>query len=324
MTPHSNIEKHQREAIAWMLRLKPGVATTDDVAVFKQWCGQNPAHAKAFRDMRGLWQALGPAGKNAFDPNALEHPAVSSGRGSMRLGRRAFIAGAAAATASAAAYAAVYPPLDLWPSISELRADFRTATGEQRQVALANDVVVQMNTQTSIGLRSTVGDLQRIELIAGESVVKAKAHRLEVLAGSGQALASNAEFSIRRDGDAASVTCLDGEVRVACLSSSVVLTGQNRVVFSHAGLGPVSPIDAAIVTSWRDGFLLFQDTPLVDVIAEINRYRRGRIVVLGDALGRRPVNGRFYLARLDEVVGKFQNAFGAHVTSLPGGVVVLS
>ncbi len=322
MTPRSNIEKHQREAIAWMLRLKPGVATTDDVAAFKQWCGQNPAHARAFRDMRGLWQAVGPAGRNAFDPNALEHPAVSSGRGSMRLGRRAFIAGAAAA--SAAAYAAVYPPLDLWPSISELRADFRTATGEQRQVALANDIVIQMNTQTSIGLRSAVGDLQRIELIAGESVVKAKAHLLEVLAGNGQAQASNAEFSIRRDGDDVSVTCLGGEVRVACQSSSVVLASQNRVVFSSAGLGPVSPVDAAIATSWRDGLLVFQDTPLVDVIAEINRYRRGRIVVLGDALGRRPVNGRFYLARLDEVVGKLQNAFGAHVTSLPGGVVVLS
>jgi transmembrane sensor len=111
---------------------------------------------------------------------------------------------------------------------------------------------------------------------------------------------------------------------VTCGSSAIDLASRSQVSYSETGLGPVAQSDPAVVTSWREGFLVFHDARLADVIAEINRYRPGRIVVVGEVLGRRPVNGRFYLARLDEVVDKFQNAFGAHVMSLPGGVVVLS
>jgi transmembrane sensor len=63
---------------------------------------------------------------------------------------------------------------------------------------------------------------------------------------------------------------------------------------------------------------------LPDVTPEITRSGPGGIVVINDTLRLRPVNGRFYLARLDEVVEKLQNAFGARVTNLPGGVVILS
>jgi transmembrane sensor len=318
------MRKHQREAIDWALRLKPGVATTHDVAAFRDWCIQNPAHAQAFARTRQLWDALGPAGQNVLDPNALENLAASRGSRQMHPGRRAFLTGTVAASAAVAAYAAIYPPLNLWPSIVELNADYRTATGEQRRITLANDIAVEMNTQTSIGLRPFADDADRIELIAGEGMVKTKSRALEITAGGGRARGVNAVFNVRRDSDKVSVTCLEGEVSVACQTSSVTLASQHQVSYSGAGLASISQADSAAVTSWREGFLVFHDAPLNDVIAEINRYRRGRIVIVGEALGQRPVNGRFYLARLDEVVEKFQNAFGARVTSLPGGVVILS
>jgi transmembrane sensor len=320
----SDMRKHQREAIAWALRLKPGVATACDVAAFKDWCMQNPAHAKAFAKTRHLWDALGPAGQNLFDPNALENLAASQRSRANQIGRRAFLTGTVAASAAVAAYAAIHPPLDLWPSIAELNADYRTATGEQRRIALANDIAIDMNTQTSIGLRPFTEDADRIELIAGEGTVKTRSHAIEVTAGSGHARGVNAVFNVRRDSDKVSVTCLEGEVSVACQTSLVTLASQHQVSYSDTGLAPISQTDSAAVTSWREGFLVFHDARLSEVIAEINRYRRGRIVIVSEALGQRPVNGRFYLARLDEVVDKFRNAFGARVTSLPGGVVILS
>ena len=324
MTHNNDTGHHQSEAIDWMLRLKPGTATTDDVAAFKAWCRQDPANAKAFAEVRGLWDAVGPAGETLFDPSALQKLAAARHAPSRWFGRRAFLTGSVAASAAAASYAMIYPPLHLWPSLSELSADYRTATGEQRQIALANDIAIEMNTQTSIGLRPVADDLQRIELLGGEGMVRTGGRALEVMAGAGNARAANAIFNIRRDGDKVSVTCLEGEVRVACLSSYVSLTSQRQVSYSLAGLGRVAKTDAAAVTSWREGFLVFHDVRLADVITEINRYRPGRIVVINETLGQRPVNGRFYLARLDEVVEKFQNAFGARVTSLPGGVVILS
>lgn len=323
MTHSNDTGNHQSNAVGWLLRLKPGIATKDDVAAFKEWCRQDPANAKAFAEVRGLWDAVGPAGEKLFDPNALQNLAAARAAQSARFGRRAFLTGAVAASA-AAAYVAIQPPLNLWPSISELSADYRTATGEQRQISLANDIAIEMNTQTSIGLRPVADDVERIELIGGEGMVRIRSHALEVMAGAGNVRAANAVFNIRRAGDKVSVTCLEGEVRVACLSSSVHLTSQRQVFYSGAGLGPVAQTDAASITSWREGFLVFHDVRLADVIAEINRYRPGRIVVMTETLGQRPVNGRFYLARLDEVVEKFRNAFGARVTRLPGNVVILS
>lgn len=64
--------------------------------------------------------------------------------------------------------------------------------------------------------------------------------------------------------------------------------------------------------------------PLADAVAEINRYRPGRILVLGDALAARRVSGRFQIARLDLAIDRISEAFGAHVSTLPKGVVVLS
>ena len=48
---------------------------------------------------------------------------------------------------------ALKPPLGLWPSLSELGADYRTGTGEQRTIAFAGDVQIALNTQTSLTIR---------------------------------------------------------------------------------------------------------------------------------------------------------------------------
>ena len=64
--------------------------------------------------------------------------------------------------------------------------------------------------------------------------------------------------------------------------------------------------------------------PLAEVIAEINRYRPGRIVVWNADLGRRPINARFRVSNVDDILALAQRAFGAKVTTLPGGLVLLS
>ncbi len=70
--------------------------------------------------------------------------------------------------------------------------------------------------------------------------------------------------------------------------------------------------------------LIFRHEPLRRVIDEVNRYRRGRIVVLDDTLGNRDVVANFHLDRIDEVVEHVVQTFGAHATFLPGGVVLLA
>jgi transmembrane sensor len=309
-----------RAAHAWVRRLTSGEATVADAEALARWCAQSPAHKAAFTDAGQLWRAFGPAGER------LRELGLAPARGYRpRINRRAMIGiGIAAAAAGVAGVAIVRPPLDLWPSIAELMADYRTGTGERRQIAVAG-ASIEMNTRTSIAVRTAAAGSQRIELISGEAAI-AVAHDkpLSVVAADGVTMADDAKFNVRVEGRAGIVSCLDGAVRVACHGRELSLGGRQQVSYDDRGLGSPVPIDPDIAAAWQRGLLIFRATPLTAVIAELNRYRSGRIVLLNAALGQRPINGRFRIDRPDDVLAQIELAFGAHLTSLPGGVVLVS
>jgi transmembrane sensor len=236
--------------------------------------------------------------------------------------RRAFWGGAIAASVVATGYTVVRPPLGLWPSLRELSADFRTAKGEQRKVQLSSDVSVQLNTQTSISVRST--DSQpRIELISGEVSAMTRSPFV-VLAGRGQARAMDARFDVQSLGEVISVSCLDGAVDVEFGTRSARLQAGQQLSYSGAMFGTPTAFDPDQLTAWQSGLLVFRNQSLTTVVEEINRYRPGRIVVVSADLRRRLVNGRFQIDKLDNFIAQVEELFGATATALPGGVVILS
>ncbi|MDE1174712.1 MAG: DUF4880 domain-containing protein [Parvibaculaceae bacterium] len=315
-------EPLKREAWNWVLRMTSGHATRADMAALERWCAQSPLHARAFTRASGRWNAFGPAIESVLREEG-GMPSSPVTRPARRLGRRAFLGGALAASAAGAAVMIARPPLDLWPSISEFAADYRTATGEQRHIMLAGSVSVEMNTRTSLNILSAShGD--RIELITGEAAVTAGSQSIEVMAANGRALAQNAQFNIRYDGPTVCVTCLGGVVLVEQQGRSVSVQQKQQVSYTGHSLGQTMPIDPMTVTGWRKGDLFFQNEPLAQVIEEVNRYRSGKIILMNGELGQRRFTARFRLDRLDVVVTQLQATFGARVTSLPGGVVLVS
>ncbi len=50
-----------REALAWVIRLHSGAATSDDAEVLAQWRAKSPEHDAAFRDAVRLWRTFGDA-----------------------------------------------------------------------------------------------------------------------------------------------------------------------------------------------------------------------------------------------------------------------
>jgi transmembrane sensor len=308
-----------REAHDWMTRFAAGRASPIDLAAFKQWSARDPAHVEAFARACRLWEAIGPASEILAGAYGQERGA--------RIGRRALIGGALAASAASAAYLAVRPPLGLWPSLSELAADYRTAPGEQRNIILAGGPSVDLNTRTSIALRTpSDGGTERIELIGGEAVIAARSgvrRAIEVIAGDGRVTANDAAFNIRYEHNIVCTSCIGGTVDVAQGNRSARLRPGEQIVYSSNGLGLVTTVDLAVVTAWKDGMLVFHSIPLNDAVAEINRYRSGRIIVTNAALGRRLFNARFQIANVDGVIVQIQQVFGASVTALPGGIVLL-
>jgi transmembrane sensor len=328
--PVMQLDAIDREAQHWVTRFAGGDAVAEELATFRLWAARDPAHAQAFARACRLWEAVGPAAKMFADADTRAAfvaavPAVSRSSPRPQLARRAFIGGALAASAAAVGYVAIRPPLGLWPSVVELAADYRTAVGEQRVIALAGGPSIDLNTRTSIALRPVADGTESIELIAGEAAVTARGaqRRVEVIAIGGRVSAADASFNIRCDGPLVQTTCVAGEIEVAYRAQSVRLGVGQQVSYSDTGIGAASAVDAAAVTAWRDGVLLFHATPLADAVAEINRYRTGRIILTNAALGQRLFNARFRIANIDGVVEQIQRIFDTSVTRLPGGIVLL-
>lgn len=324
---HPGVSPLDDEAYEWIARFIGGQASRSDLAALKQWVARSPAHGEAFERVSRTWTSLGPVGETLSVvgvisrqlPNHVKTAApVNAG-----MGRRAFLGGALAASAAgAAAVVIARPPLHLWPSWSEFAADYRTTTGEQRQITLADRVSIDMNTRTSIALRAGA----EAEIIAGEAMISAAPHAAEpftLLAADGRIAAADARFNVRVEGRTACVTCVTGKVQVEQRSGAVSLPAGQQVVFSPAGMGRSVAVDAAAISAWQNGIIIFQSTPISDVVEEVNRYRPGRIILTSNALGRRLFNARLRIENLGRVVGQIEQAFGARVTELPGGIVLL-
>lgn len=315
-------DRIKSEALDWMRRLGSGEVTRNDLEALDRWRMASGVHRRAFAEASLFWDVLGKAAREA---KARSDASQSSRAGSgSRIGRRALLVGATAATI---AYVAVRPPLGLWPSTAEFAADYRTATGEQRQLAISADITIDMNTQTSLTAPVRVGQHYALELVSGEVAVSVRADNgepLRIAAARGQIEADRANFNVRRDGVSVCVTCTEGAVRVTGPSAVTTLAAGQQLTYGDSGQESAVAVDPAVVTAWKRGMLIFRNVPLAQVIAELNRYRPGKIILLNKALAERDVVAGFRLDQIGDAVTYLCQAVGAQARSLPGGVVLLT
>jgi ferric-dicitrate binding protein FerR (iron transport regulator) len=317
-----------KEAQHWLLRLTSGTATTYDARAFEHWCGQSRAHVEAFAETRRMWENLGPAAQSLMareKAQAAPGDVANLPRMQPRMSRRAFLG---AAIAASVALVVVHPPLQLWPSLSDMVADYRTATGEQREVDLGQGIVIHMNTQTAMNLRKAQGRLVGIDLLDGEIQVKATdaaSGPVSVFAGGGRIdVAVQAKCNVRCYGSDVQVTGLDGATTLQYKGRSAVLKTAQQADYGNGLFSQVAPADIEITMAWRRRVLIFDGQPLAKVVEEINRYRPGKIILANDSLAARRVQARFSLNQLADAAALIQDAYGAKVTALPGGIVILS
>ena len=320
------------QAADWVVRLHEDVSmSTAERRAFLAWLRQSPVHVREFLQAEVDWLALeGVDSEHGIDVAALLAdgetnivPLRGSASALSQTAKRRYrnIAGLAATVIVAVAMA-TYFLLD--PRSTE---SYVTALGEQRSIVLPDGSVVELNTQSRLDVR--FDDARRdVDLLAGEAlftVEKDPSRPFRVFSGAVEVQAVGTQFNVYRQTEQTVVTVLEGRVAVRQYEVSFTVppeavelsVGEQAVVQAEATLRQVTTSPSKAV-AWRQRRLVFEGEPLANVAAEFNRYNAQRIVVEGDALRARRINGVFNADRPERMVQFIMRSSDVELVEVPG------
>lgn len=308
------------EGLDWVSRLGSGLFSVRERAELAAWRARSPEHEAAFRQAAAVGQVVREVGRELLQERRQAF-ADTALRRRRPVSRRAALTGAAAAAVAGVVVAD-------WEQISGLfgaKPDFVTGVGERRTLRLAKGLMVDLDAETSLAVAKSPGE-SRLNLLGGRAVINAALADagVTVTAGRGRIRAEAARFDVEHDHARVCVTCAEGGLEVAYADRRLSLGPREQLIYTDAALGRPTETDPAVATAWIKGELIFRQTPLTEVVRQVNRYRAGKVMIANPVLGRRAVNGVFYVSRMQEALLEIEQATGAHRLVLPGGVVVFT
>ena len=295
------------QAVDWFVRLRAGSVSTADRHGHAEWLAADTEHALVYASVERDWQELD--GLEDLARSGLAHLNL---RGARRQRRRAWGVGGVAAAAAALLVVAVIFERAAQPSVQR----FETVKAEQRQIALQDGSRVHLNTDSVIDVRFTAST-REVTLHRGEGLfdVGYDSRRPFIVRASGSSvIAVGTRFAVLLGGtDGLTVTVLEGQVAVApsVVALDAVPAGSDAAEAAGAGTAPgrvflstdrqarlgtdgsilaVEVVDAENVTAWQTGKLVFDNTPLREVVREVSRYTPGEIRV-ASGVPDHPVTG---------------------------------
>lgn len=263
-------------AIDWLVRLDSGSATAEDRSAFEAWLDADPRHRNAWQTISGLLQQ--PVATLREAENHLPGQRHAARLALTAPQRRKALRNSAAALllVSLGGYA-----LNRQHPLGTLVADLHTATGERRQVQLADGSTLRLNARSAVDVEYSAS-MRLLRLRKGEILIHTApdpARPFVVQTPHGQARALGTRFSVRR---------LDAHSELAVLEHRVQLTATNgaQQVFDAGSTARfdgtrIQPLAASAATraAWADGQLDVRDQALGEVIDALRPYKRGHLRV---------------------------------------------
>lgn len=305
-----------QQALDWFARRERSLNAAE-AAQFQAWLTADPAHGAAYARWHGDWarlDALPAAGIDQLRRQLAMDKASAAAPPSPA--RRHWLAALAprAALASLALSAAGggIPAWQHWRHLPVYEASFATLRGQQQAVTLPDGSVLRLDTSTRVAV-ALYRQRREVRLLDGQAVFQVHADTarpFDVLAGAMRITVVGTRFSVRHvpgigGMDDVRVEVEEGRVRVARSSTPggapyVTLVAGQRIAADQAGrLGEVKRVTQSGIAPWREGRVNFDDTPLAEVLAELERYRQTGLVLHGTQVAQLRVSGSFDPLRLD-------------------------
>ncbi len=315
-------------AAYWFVTMRDADLCPEDAEAFSEWYQESRENRIAYDELEALWSSeefadaltleTGTDEENGPLENVvpLARPALPVASSEWML--RKIAAAAAVFLFITAGLLSSYG--DFW------FADYRTASGETRQVILSDSSTVTLNTASALSVDFTEQE-RRISLYDGEaffSVSKDKKRPFIVETKAGSVRVLGTAFSVRALGDDLTVAVTESRVEVTSPSGgAVILSAGQAIDITSSGMSKNRPLDKRRDLAWTSGRMVFENVPLRDVLAEISRYRQDRVLVLDERLGDFPVTATLSVTDAEAVLGSLKQILPVSSYGIPGLVTLL-
>ena len=181
-----------------------------------------------------------------------------------------------------------------------------TAKGEHTHFKLPDHSIIALNAESKASYNPFKWFFSRIVQLEGEAYFEVKhGNRFIVQSGINRVNVLGTKFNVYARSGVYSVTCLEGKVEVYAESGSIVLHSNMQATLRVPQFSIKNDVSTSIATGWMQGRFVFDETPLREVIAEIERQYNIKVVPM--TYPNHPYSGNFF--KTDEP-GKLLEAIG--------------
>jgi transmembrane sensor len=309
----------EEAASLWAAKLETGPLSATDLRAFETWLAGAPSRRELVADYCEFAADVGRLiPQLAAEDRLPAEPQIP--RAARKRSRFTVFAigGLVAAAASVAVFLAVRPAGD--DAAPELIA---TAASQRHSLTLADGSRIDLSARTRVTIALTA-EARRVQLAAGTAyfeVAKNRERPFSVETPAGSVLVTGTKFAVRAEpGAGLEVTVAEGQVRVSATSAEPVsLAAGQRLTASGTTLHveALSPAAVADSLAWREGKIVFADTPLTEALARFAQYHDSPIAVAPAAAGLR-IGGRYSLDDLDGFLAALEEVLPVQVTRPAG------
>lgn len=305
---HPNLDSAADEQAAlWAARLEGSSITPSDRAALDAWLSEHPTHRALLSqycqfsaDLEEQLPILVAAGVIALPET--KKPA-------RRFVRPVWLT--SVSLAAAAVLAVIFwPTLQEPPSLPQFQ-NLATAAAQRQSITLPDGSRVELNAQTSLAMTSSHSE-RRVQMAAGEAFFEVRqdpSRPFIVETPAGSVRVTGTKFNVQAEpGHPFEVTVVEGSVQVrpaqstgAVPSAPISLRPGDQLSADVNGIAAVQALTRHAlegVLAWRQGQVVFDDTPLRVALARFARYH-GRGITTSPEAGNLRVGGLFSLDDLD-------------------------
>ena len=295
-----------QEAARWFARMRAGPGSKAERLALQNWLDQHASHREAYLKVIDLWSETGRMRANA-EVLAMREAALRRYASRRRFSTaRPLAVGVASIALTASAIwllrTTTAPPTQA----------FQTGVCQTATVALADGSQLTLDTDTAVHTR--IGLRRRdVFLDRGRAFFKvAKDHsRPFVVTAQGKSVtATGTAFEVTAEPRRFEVFLVEGHVRVSQPTDrrqggrsdqmTADLDPGTRLIGSGDGRWILAKDSSGVDLAWMQGELVFDNKRLGDIVADMNRYSRRKILIEDPRVAARTIYGAFMAGDVDQ------------------------